>query len=352
LRYDNLNMEDIIKEDLDHILNNTEGLWEEIRDKRIFITGGTGFFGCWLLESFICANEKLGLRASATVLTRNLEAFQRKMPHLAFHPAIRFHIGDVKTFQFTNEEFSCVIHASNEAADYIGKKDAPEHVKAAIIKAAEHVLNFARDCGARKFLFTSSGTVYGPQPSGLMHMPETYEGIRDPSIFRFAHGEGKFIAETLCADYAEKYGIEAKIARCFAFVGPYMPLGANFAIGNFIGNVLRNEPILVAGDGTPYRSYLYAADLAVWLWTILFKGISCRPYNVGSDNEFTVADIARTVAYYLPNSEVCISKKACPGRLAERYVPSVLRAQCELGLKQNIDLKEAIRRTISWHSGR
>jgi len=117
---------------------------------------------------------------------------------------------------------------------------------------------------------------------------------------------------------------------------------------NFIGNVLRNEPILVKGDGTPYRSYLYAADLAIWLWTILFRGVSCRPYNVGSDVEVTIADMARAVADVSDvRQPVYISKKASADKPADRYVPSVQRAKSELALKQNIDLQEAIRRTIS-----
>ena len=61
--------------------------------KRLFITGGTGFFGCWLLESFVWANDKLDLNAQAMILTRNPQAFQRKAPHLASHPAIQFCVG-------------------------------------------------------------------------------------------------------------------------------------------------------------------------------------------------------------------------------------------------------------------
>src|SRR5262249_58157643 len=72
--------------DLDHVLAHTRGLWDEFRGRRLFITGGTGFFGRWLLESLVWANEQLGIDASGVVLTRNPEAFARKAPHLAPHP--------------------------------------------------------------------------------------------------------------------------------------------------------------------------------------------------------------------------------------------------------------------------
>ena len=107
-----------LREDLDHILSHTERIWGEFRNQKIFITGGTGFFGCWLLESFAWANDKLGLNASALILSRNPERFQEKAPHLAAHPAIHFHAGDVRNFDFPDGHFSHVIHASNEAINY------------------------------------------------------------------------------------------------------------------------------------------------------------------------------------------------------------------------------------------
>src|SRR5258706_8245549 len=102
--------------DLDHILAHTQGLWEPLRGQRIFLTGGTGFFGCWLLESFARANDALGLDASTLVLTRNVAAFKAKAPHLAAHPAIRFHSGDITSFDFPPGRFSFVIHAATEAS--------------------------------------------------------------------------------------------------------------------------------------------------------------------------------------------------------------------------------------------
>lgn len=338
-----------LKDDLDHILAHTEGLWGELKGKRLFITGGTGFFGCWLLESFLWANEKLDLRASATVLTRDAGTFAKRVPHLACHPSLSFHSGDVGTFIFPQESISYIIHASNEAAGYgAGEKEAPAQVRAAISQAAKHTLDFARACGARNFLFTSSGSVYGPQPAHMAHLTETHEGRRDPAKFRFAHGEGKFIAETLCADYAEKYGIAAKIARCFTFVGPYMQLDANYAIGNFIRDGLRGGPIIIRGDSAACRSYMYAADLVVWLWTILLRGDSLRPYNVGSMEPVTIGDVAALVSRQFTAPISVKIERSEPARERDIYVPDTMRAQNELRLCQYISLPEAVKRTITF----
>ena len=336
--------------DLEHILDHTRDLWNELRGERIFITGGTGFFGCWLLESFAWANDRLGLNASALVLTRNLAAFRQKAPHLADHPATQFHPGDVRSFAFPAGSFSHIIHAATESSAKLSNVN-PLLMLDTIVEGTRHTLDFAQSCGAKKFLLTSSGAVYGKQPPEMTHIPEEYPGAPDPLDPQSAYGQGKRIAEHLCALYAHSTGIEMKIARCFAFVGPYLPLDIHFAIGNFIRDGLNGGPIVIQGDGTPQRSYLYAADLAIWLWTILLRGESCRPYNVGSAEAVTIGDLADTVKRIFPSGvEVRITNEPLPGQPAERYVPSVQRVQTELGLMQPVDLPEAVRRTALWYS--
>jgi len=341
-------MSNPLANDLDHILAHTEGLWEELRGHRIFITGGTGFFGCWLLESFAWANNKLDLNATALVLTRNYDAFQKNAPHLAANPAIQFHIGDVRNFNFPEGEFSHIIHAAATSAVAAFNNEDPLVKFDTVVEGTRHILDFAAQRHAKKFLLTSSGVVYGKQPSDMTHVSEDYCGAPDTTDPNSAWGESKRAAEFLCTNYSRKYGIETKIARCFSFVGPHLPLDLHYAIGNFIRDALNGGPIHVNGDGTPYRSYLYAADLTIWLWTILFKGESCRAYNVGSEEDMTIVELANTVAQSFQKPiEVRIARTPDSSRPTERYVPSTNRAQIELGISQIVNLKEAIERTIS-----
>jgi len=339
-----------LKEDLDHILDHTRDLWEELRNGKIFITGGTGFFGCWLLESFIHANEKLGLNANAVVLTRNYEVFHKKSPHLVTHPNVKFHIGDVRDFKFPKGEFSHIIHAATEVSTKLNEEN-PLLMFDTIIQGTKRTLDFAVTCGVKKFLLTSSGAVYGKQPPHISHISEDYKGALDPTDIASSYGMGKRVAEYLCQLYSWLHGIETKIARCFSFVGPYFPLDNHYAIGNFIRDGITGGPIIVKGDGKPYRSYLYASDLTIWLWTILFQGEVCQPYNVGSSCELTLSDLANSVAnVFHPKPEIKISKPSKRKSKAERYVPSTKRANNELGVKEWVRLNETIKKTVLWYS--
>ena len=337
------------RRDLDHVLEHTRDLWEELRGQRVFITGGTGFFGRWLLESLVWANDRLHLDVSALVLSRNPDAFREKAPHLADHSAIQFHPGNVRSFSFPTGSFSHIIHAATESSVKLNA-DEPLAVFDTIVDGTRRTLEFARHSGVRKFLLTSSGAVYGRQPPGMPHVPEDYPGAPDPTDSRSAYGEGKRAAETLCTLFSKQHGIATKVARCFAFVGPYLPLDVHFAIGNFIRDRLNGGPIVVQGDGTPHRSYLYAADLVIWLLAILLRGQNGRIYNVGSEESISIERLAHMIgAGFSPEVGVVVRGKPDPGKAPERYVPSTARARQELGLLPWISLSDAIGRTIAFH---
>lgn len=335
--------------DLNHILDHTRSLWDELRGEQIFITGGTGFFGRWLLESFLWANQRLQLNAGAVILSRSPQAFLDDMPHLQNRPELNWVQGDVTNFQFPEGNFSFLIHAATEASAKLTREN-PRKMFDTIVDGTRRALDFAETHGTNKFLLTSSGAVYGTQPSEMTHIPEEYSGAPNSLNPLDVYGEGKRSAEMLCAISSRTGSCEMKIARCFAFVGPHLPLDAHFAIGNFIRDGMKGGPIVIQGDGTPQRSYLYAADLAIWLWTILFKGQHLRPYNVGSDESISISTLAKVVAdQFTPRVEVKVLGTVDPLKPIQRYVPDVSRAQDELGLNVSIPLKKSIQNTIEYY---
>lgn len=334
--------------DLAHIWQHAARCIPELDSARFFITGGTGFFGCWLLESLRYAKIHLGLRTEVVVLTRNPDAFAKKMPHLAKVPGFHFHTGDVANFVYPSGKFTHVIHAATEASAALNQ-DKPLSMLDTIIEGTRHTLNFAAQAHVQKFLLASSGAVYGVQPPLLSHVDETWTGAPDPLETTSAYGLGKRLAEHLCAVYSRQHGFEVKIARCFAFVGPCLPLTTHFAIGNFINNAREQNPIHILGDGSPYRSYLYAADLIIWLWVILCQGETGRAYNVGSEEAINFGELAKLVAQSTQvELPVLIAKKPDPAILPARYVPQTQRAQKELQLNQYISLEDSIQRTLRW----
>jgi dTDP-glucose 4,6-dehydratase len=336
--------------DLEQILTRTEPLWRELRGQRILITGATGFFGCWLLESFAWANRRLNLKACAVGICRHPERLGEKAPHLAQDPAITVRSADVRHGEFPSGPFSHLIHAATDASAKVNK-ETPLAMFDTIVEGTRRTLKFAARNSVHKLLFVSSGAVYGIQPPQLSHVPESFTGGPDSLDPASAYGEGKRAAELLCA-LAASPQLEVKLARCFAFVGPYMQLDAHFAIGNFIADRLINRPIRVRGDGSAVRSYLYASDLMVWLWTVLFNGQSLRAYNVGSEEALNIATLAQEVADALPPEvAIDIAGAAIPGATLHRYVPNTARARAELGLTAEVPLPEAIRRTYAWCSG-
>jgi len=348
-------MTTIIAADVARLLARTPSLWEPLRGARLFISGGTGFFGTWLLEAVLAANRAQSLGCRVLLLSRDPARFTAKAPHLARDAAVSFIEGDVRSFRFPDAPVTHVIHAATEASASLNASD-PQTMFDTCVDGTRRMLLLAQQNRCQRFLFTSSGAVYGRQPPDLSHIPEDFHGGPNPLDARNAYAEGKRAAELLCVLAARPpagAGMHLSIARCFAFVGPHLPLDAHFAIGNFIRDSVAGGPIRIGGDGTPFRSYLYAADLAEWLFTILLRGEAGRAYNVGSEEAVSirqlaerVADVAARVWPDRGRPEILMAKQPQRGSPAERYVPDCRRAREELGLVPTTSLDESIRMTM------
>ncbi|MCI8210527.1 hypothetical protein AUC61_13380 [Pseudomonas sp. S25] len=216
-----------------------------------------------------------------------------------------------------------------------------------MLEGARNVLEVAVNCGVKRVMLTGSGAQYGALPSGMECFPDDTSLSCDSTSPGSAYGEAKRAQETLAALYARRHGIEVVFTRCFAFVGPGLPLDGHFAVGNFIRDALWHGRLALNSRGEALRSYLYAADLAVWLLGILAVGQSGQAYNVGSDEALSIAQLAIRVGGWLsPDKPVLIADAPASGPRSV-YVPSITKARV-LGLDVWTDLENAVKETAKW----
>jgi len=326
--------------DLDHILRHAPAELEELRGRKLFVTGGTGFFGKWLLAALCRADAELGLGLRVTVLSRDPASFLRRFPATADVPALRFEQGHVADFSLPDEPYDYVLHAASDTTDITTEAREEERARA-IVGGTRRVLDLARTSGARRLLHVSSGAVYGAHAAQLSGAKED-DALAAQGLIPY--GEAKRAAERLC----EESGLDFVTARAFAFLGPYLPLDAHFAAGNFLRDARHGGPILVRGDGTALRSYLYPADLVVWLLRLLLRGGRGRAYNVGSDEVVTTAQLGRRIAGAVAPSPEVVIQSVQPQGPQNIYLPDIRRARAELDLDVAIPLDDAIARTLAF----
>lgn len=332
--------------DVRHAVSHVEASsWARLRQQRIFVTGGTGFVGKWLLATLQEARQTFDLDCDIVVLSRDPEGFRRHAPGVATADGVRLLRGNVLDFEFPAGEFGVVLHAAGDVA----RSSTPIQTFETCLSGTRRVLDLCARARTHSVLCVSSGAVYGRQPTDLAEIAEAYCGSPVVGSVQSAYGHGKRAAEWLTAAYAAEHGFRAVTARLFAVLGPGMPLDGHFAIGNFMRDAMAGAPIVIQGDGTALRSYLHAADMAGWIWKILLDGRAGEAYNVGGSEVVSMAELAGRVASLIgaaPGVEV--RGMAAAGLSADRYVPDVSKARSELRLGAPWSLDESIRRTGAW----
>jgi nucleoside-diphosphate-sugar epimerase len=335
------------EEDKILILKYTANFWKKnfLKGGTIFVTGATGFFGKNLLDSFIYINTTLKLNISLIALTRDKQKFLADFPQFN-HYSIELLEGNITNFSFPEQPVDYIIHAANdleENQEILNIDDRP------IIIGTRRILNLAKEKNVKAILHTSSGAVYGSILQQNEILESQYQASNEIQSNNYYSANKRYI-EFLCNDYFAKQNVPSKIARCFAFLGPYLPLDRHYAVGNFIKNLIENQSITINGDGRICRSYLYSADLCIWLWTILFNGKICSPYNVGSNYYYSLNEIAKKVAQNsMPNIAIEILNNN-QNMQHSWYIPSVEKSKNELGLSIYTTIEIAIKKTITHYT--
>jgi dTDP-glucose 4,6-dehydratase len=309
----------------------------------LLIIGGTGFFGKSILDSFQRGLLQTWSIDHVIVMARNVEGLKDKAPSLIVGKVTLISADISKMDYLPQAEFVIHAAASSVASNYL---KSPLMERSNILSGVLNYCKLAKIFHQHsKILYVSSGAVYGTQSPELEMISEGYKFANPDDI-----PEGK--RDYACAKRdAEKVfmgmgssGLNVSVARCFSFVGPWLPLNQHFAIGNFIADGLAGREIEVLAKHRVYRSYMYADELVEWLMTIASaSNQTCPIWNVGSEESILIDDLAQVVGCNFglaPTESHYIVDKI------DRYVPSTRKIQRELGIVMKMNLITAITKTI------
>jgi len=310
----------------------------------LLIIGGSGFFGKSILDAYRRGLLNSWGVDSISVLARNATSLSIQFPEL-IDDSITLINSDIATcHELPFADYVIHAAASTDAANYLARPEVEKkNIQAGTYNYCKLAEKFHRNS---RIVYCSSGAVYGQQPADLEYLLEEFDygSVDEMSPVKRDYAAAKRDAEKAIRTLGSQGGA-VSIARCFAFVGKYLPRDQHFAIGNFIQDGLMGRPINVKATLPVYRSYMYADDLVHWLMTICHAANPlCPIYNVGSDKALTVGELADMVA-----QKFCVGvTKAEFGRKgADRYVPSITKAKNILGLQLWIDTTVAIDKTIA-----
>jgi len=318
-----------IKEDVALAIARAGADFPSLKGKRILVTGGTGFFGVWMLTALVQVMESLKGDLEIAVITRDSRSFLGHNPQFNLSPNLRFLNGDIRSINLAGESFSHLIHMATTRANETFSKERQIN-KIDLLYAGTRNLLEQLGSDLEVVLFTSSGVVYGvPSADSAIHESKLTrpDNLQADSALAY----GKLLAEYLVSYFSGEFGYKYNIARCFSFLGQGLPLDIHYAAGNFIADAVNSRPIRVLGSGQECRSFMYIGDALAWLLRLLVEPTN-DAYNLGSEKVMTVLELAQIVAAVAgkPDQVEVLGQKLLEGNFRRQfYVPSTRKIRSQ-----------------------
>jgi len=320
-----------------------------LKNSTLAITGGTGFFGSWILELVAQLNETRNFGTHVVAYARDIDKFKKEKPHLAAKPFLQLSKTDIRYECDFPRTTKWVIHAAANR-DRRFHASCPLETMSVIAQGTETMLRSLEPCADLQMTANlSSGLVYGQQPLDMPRIPVGFSGVLSINHLQSGYAEAKRYAELLCSSYRAQNRMPVLSIRPFSFVGPYQSMESPWAVTSFLQDAIHRRPIRVLGDGTTVRSYLYPSDAAYWILRMLTRGESGQSFNLGSPEAITLETLAQAVAsHFSPRPEVHFSVDPSKSGPASRLIPDVSQEVEKLGLEVTLPFEAALKRTVEW----
>jgi UDP-glucuronate decarboxylase len=341
----------IIREDLERIASATLP-WEDLRDKTVLVTGGGGFLAAYLVKSLLEAGRLNKLNIKVICVARSTRSVEARLSAYLGAPdlsVVQHDVSQPLPGDFPRTDF--IIHSASQASPKYYGID-PVGTLLANSAGTMYLLEHAVKSQAEKFLFFSSGEVYGVPIDSNQLVGEQDYGYIDPMNVRSCYAESKRIGETMCAAWAQQHGLHTTVVRPFHTYGPGMALDDGRVFADFVADVVAKRNIILKSDGLALRPFCYIADATVGFLTVLLTGGKAEAYNVGNpEAEISIRDLATEVAGLFPERgigtqfDVPTSNNAYLKSPISRSCPSIEKIK-SLGWSPIVSVKNGFHRTI------
>jgi len=339
----------IVEADVAEVLSKQNAKLDALRGKNIFISGGTGFLGIWLIEMIYELNSKYNFNLRVTIFSRNAKNFPNN--HIKFKNLnyITYINGDVRYLSEIPKNTEYIIHAASLSDRRIAAS-TPNTVAETIGLGTMQILKASNLLeNLNKFVLLSSSLIYGKQAWELESIEEDYAGNISCDQVGNVYAESKRFSEILAQAYLNEFKLPIVVLRPFAFIGPHLSLQLPWAGTDFIRDSLLGGPIRIMGDGTTVRSFMYASDYAFWVLASLANGSPRKKYNVGNPEAIKLIDFAELIVNQFEPNITILTNVGQQNQSKSRLVPNVNNAMKDLDVSITVPLIKAIERTINWH---
>ncbi len=330
-------------EDVSCVLRRGGINWDKLRDKSVFVTGATGLIGAFVVNVLSEADEKFGLGIKLHLLVRSPEKAEKLFGDKIKRYAV--HIGNVETFGGADENINYFIHAASQTSSK-GFVETPVETFTTSVAGTMNMLNAARRSEADKFIFLSTMEVYGT-PSDDRKIREDMKVSTLPSNVRNCYPISKIAAENLCCSYAAEYGMDIAVFRLTQTFGPGIDYSDGRVFAEFARCAIEGRDIILKTKGETKRSYLYTADAAAAILTVLTgEEHGFELYNAANEETYcSIYEMAQLVAAECAEGRISVRIEEPENIASLGYAPTLCmnldtRKLRKLGWNPSIGLKE------------
>ncbi len=323
--------------------------WSMLDNKCVMITGATGLIGKYLIEVLLQRNRTNGLHTRIIAVGRNEEKFRTRFADVKDSDNVIFLKHDVQEpFDDYKERVDVIVHMASNTHPKLYATD-PIGTEMSNILGTYYLLQLAAANKGCRFVFASSGDIYGDNRSDKEFIEETDCGYINCNTLRAGYIEGKRASEALCNAYREAEGIDFVIARFCRLYGPTMQLSDSKAISQFINKAILKQDIVLKSKGTQTFSYLYIYDAVTALLTVMCNGENGNAYNIAAnDQALALKDLAAILAQ-IGESKVVFD---LPDEIEHKGASTFQNVKLDgskltsLGWKSQVDMAEGLRHTV------